>query len=215
MRSIAHFLSALFHPLLFPTYGAVYITFFAPHFFAQLSPKALQLSVIVIFILTFIFPVVSLMLMRKLDLIPSLTLEDKKDRVIPFISIATFYIWTFFYYKPSYRLPFANPLIASMMLGSVIATFVAFFINIFRKISLHTIAAGGWIGFMLGTMQYTVYDIGILIPLFVVLAGLIGTARLILKAHEPKEIIQGYLVGFVSQFVAFTIVPYFQLLFNN
>jgi len=214
MRAITQFISVLFHPLLFPTYGAIYITFFAPHFFAHLSTKAFQLSVIVIFILTFIFPVVSLVLMRQLQLIDSLTLQDKKDRIIPFISIATFYIWTFFYYKPSYRLPFANPLIASMMLGSVIATFIAFFINIFRKISLHTLAAGCWIGFLLCTLRYTVYDIGFLFPIFVIIAGLIGTSRLILKAHEPREIMTGYFVGFIAQFLAFSIAPFIQNMIN-
>jgi hypothetical protein len=213
MQRLAKAISLLFHPLMFPTYAALYVTFFAPHFFAHLSLKSFQLSVILIFILTFIFPVVSLLLMRKLDLIDSLTLEDQKERTIPFIAIATFYIWTFFYYKPSYQLPFSNPLIASMILGAVIGTFTAFFINIFRKISLHALGAGAFIGFYLAMMRYTVYDTSFFLPIIVIIAGLIGTSRLILKAHQPNEVMMGYGVGFMAQFVAFNFVPLIENLF--
>jgi len=210
MRLFLKFISLIFHPLLLPTYGAIYIVFFAPHYFAHLSLKAYQLSVILIFILTFIFPVVSLLILKQLEFIPSLNLEEKKDRTIPFIAIATFYIWTFFYYKPSYQLPFSNFLIASMMLGSVIAVFVAFFINIFRKISLHTLGAGSFLGFLLATMKYSVYDTALVIPVFLVIAGLIGTARLHLKAHDLREVVMGYAVGFIAQFLAFNIAPIFE-----
>lgn len=34
------------------------------------------------------------------------------------------------------------------------------------------------------------------------MAGLVGTARLILDAHQPFDIYGGYLVGFSSQFIA-------------
>lgn len=212
MRLFSKIISYIFHPLLFPTYGALYVVFFAPHYFAHLSLKAYQLSVILIFILTFIFPVVSLLIMKQLELIPSLELEEKKDRIIPFISIATFYIWTYFYYKPSYQLPFSNPLIAYMMLGSVIAVFVAFFINIFLKISLHALGAGSFLGFLLTTVKYSVYDTSFLFPIFLVVAGLIGTARLQLKAHDLREILLGYAVGFIAQFLAFNIAPIFERL---
>lgn len=211
MRLLSKIISLIFHPLLLPTYAAIYVTIFAPHFFAQLSSKAFQLSVIVIFILTFIFPVVALLLIRKLELV-SADADDKISRTIPFIAIATFYIWTFFYYKPSYRLPFANPLIASMMLGATIAVFIAFFINIFSKISLHTVGAGAWLGFALCIMKFTVYDTTFFFPFFVVIAGLIGTARLVLGKYDWKEIAQGYGAGFVAQFIAFNVAPYIQQL---
>ncbi len=213
MQRAARAISVIFHPLMFPTYAALYVTFFAPHFFAHLSAKSFQLSVILIFILTFIFPIVSLLIMRKLELIESLTLEDQKERTIPFIAIATFYIWTFFYYKPSYQLPFSNPLISSMILGAVIATFTAFFINIFSKISLHALGAGSFLGFYLTMMKYTVYDTSFFLPIIIIVAGVIGTSRLVLKAHQPNEVMMGFGVGFVAQFVAFNIVPLLESLF--
>lgn len=214
MRIFSKIISLLFHPLLFPTFGAIYVILFAPHFFAQLSAKAFQLSVIVIFILTFIFPIVALLLIKKLELVNA-DADNKIARIIPFIAIATFYIWTFFYYKPSYRLPFANPLVASMMLGATIAVFMAFFVNIFTDISLHAVAAGAWLGFTLFIMKYTIYDTAFFFPFFVVIAGLIGTARIMLGKRSWKEISQGYSVGFIAQFIAFNIAPQIQKWLNS
>jgi membrane-associated phospholipid phosphatase len=38
--------------------------------------------------------------------------------------------------------------------------------------------------------------------LAVIAAGLVGSSRLILGAHEPNEIYGGYAIGFLAQFVA-------------
>jgi hypothetical protein len=151
---------------------------------------------------------------KKLELISSLELDDKKERTIPFVSIATFYIWTFFYYKPSYHLPFANPLIASMLLGGVVSVFMGFFINIFTKISLHSIAAGAFLGFYLSITKYTVYDTSLFLPIILIIAGMVGTARLLLRAHTLKQVLLGYFVGFFAQFLAFNVIPLIENYFN-
>jgi hypothetical protein len=214
MRFLSKLVSFVFHPLLFPTCAAIYITLFAPLFFAQLTVKTLQLSLIVIFILTFIFPMAAMLLIRKLELV-SEDSDDKISRTIPFIAIATFYIWTFFYYKPSYRLPFANPLIAAMLLGATISVFGAFFVNIFNRISIHAVGAGAWFGFTLCIMRYTTIDTSLFFPVFVIVAGLIGSARLYLESETPRELFQGYAVGFTAQFLAFKIAPYVQNWINS
>ena len=40
----------------------------------------------------------------------------------------------------------------------------------------------------------------------VVACGLVGSSRLMLKAHEPADIYGGYFIGFLSQFVALNIL---------
>jgi hypothetical protein len=59
-------------------------------------------------------------------------------------------------------------------------------------------------------MKYSVYDTALVIPVFLVIAGLIGTARLHLKAHDLREVVMGYAVGFIAQFLAFNIAPIFE-----
>jgi membrane-associated phospholipid phosphatase len=38
--------------------------------------------------------------------------------------------------------------------------------------------------------------------LFIFFAGLVGTARLILVAHVPRDLYTGFIVGFCAQFIA-------------
>jgi membrane-associated phospholipid phosphatase len=38
----------------------------------------------------------------------------------------------------------------------------------------------------------------------ILICGIVGTSRLILDAHEPKDLYGGYLVGLATQFIAFS-----------
>ena len=209
-KSFAKLVSYLFHPLLFPTYGVVFLVLVNPHLFAAYQLKGQLLWGIITFVLTFIFPVVWLVLMKKLELIDSLELDDKKQRIIPYIATATFYLWTFKMFKPT-SIPnaFSNQLISLMMLGAAVSVFIGFFINIFRKISLHTIGIGSFIGLTLPMLRIADYDLKFFFIALLLLAGVIGTARLVLEAHTQREVLSGYAAGFIGQFFAFTVLPYF------
>ena len=135
-------------------------------------------------------------------------MENSKDRIIPFIAVITFYLWMFKMFKPAANGgQFANSLISLMMLGAALAVSVGFFINIFRKISLHAIGAGCFVGLILALMARSDYDLRGLLVGAVLLAGIIGTARLLLDAHKPEEIWAGYLTGFIGMFFSFTLLP--------
>ena len=103
----------------------------------------------------------------------------------------------------------SNLLIFYMMLGACFAIFIAFIINTFSKVSLHTLAAGSITGLTLVLVRYSTFDLRLMFVGIILLAGAIGTARLTLKAHTDKEVAMGYLAGFSAQFVAFTIAPHF------
>ncbi|MEZ4980203.1 MAG: hypothetical protein R2769_01165 [Saprospiraceae bacterium] len=56
---------------------------------------------------------------------------------------------------------------------------------------------------LFGTMRIAMSTVLLMVILF---AGLVGSARLYLKAHSPGELWGGYLVGIGTQLVAFWIV---------
>lgn len=208
MKIIARLFSFLFHPLLFPTYGALLILATNPHLYGYFGEKIHVVWLIIIFALTFVFPVIWLIMMKRLEMIESFHLETAKERIIPFIATATFYLWTAWMFKPSATMKIPpNQLIFFMMLGACAAVFLGFFINIFIKISLHTIATGCLLGLVLAIIRFSTYDLRLLLLGFILLAGAIGTARLILNAHTQREVYLGYFVGFTGQFVAFNIIP--------
>lgn len=209
-RTFANIISYLFHPLLFPAFGTAAIIFANPHLFGNFDFRQQFLWIFLVFVLTFVFPVVWLVMMRKLQMIDSLKLETTRERIIPYIATATFYLWTYRMFHPSTsNTMFANELISSMMLGAAIAIFIGFFINIFMKVSIHAIGAGCFFGLALVLARISDFNLTFLLIGSILVGGMIGTARLVLEAHRPAEIFTGYLVGFVGLFVAFNIVPLF------
>ncbi len=210
MKIIARLISYVFHPLLFPTYGLLLLLASNPNRFGPFGEKLHIVWLIIIFSLTFLFPAVWLLMMRKLEMIDSLNLETTKERIVPFIATATFYLWTTWMFKSNVHLKIpTDKLIFYMMLGSCLTIFLALVINIFMKISLHAMGAGNLLGLILPLIRISTYDLRFVFVALILIAGLIGASRLILKAHSEPEIFTGYLVGFMGQFIAFTIIPKF------
>ena len=90
-----------------------------------------------------------------------------------------------------------------LMLGNFWGVIALFMINIFTKISMHTAAAGGMVGILIVLLILS--PINMVAPFFasLVIAGLIGTARMILGAHERGDIWLGYIIGLLVQIGAF------------
>jgi len=170
--------------------------------------------IVILLFSTFFMPVLMVGMLKKLDLVKSVELVDREERIIPYILTGFFYIvmTVFFMYHPDMPNAFT-----SFVLGTTIGLFIAFFINLFSKISAHAVGMGGLVAMIVISLwQFShgmaIFDFGefgiiqvngILLLVFAILmAGLVGTARLKLDAHLPQDLYGGYLVGFVAQFIA-------------
>lgn len=207
MKKAASLVSFLFHPLLFPTYGTLFILLVNPNLYGYFPERLHIVWLIIVFALTFLFPSVWLLMMKRLDMVDSIQLKTAKERIIPFVATATFYMWTTWMFKPNtgMKIP-SNMLVFFMMAGASAALFIGFFINLFSKISIHAIAAGCMVGLILSVIRFSTYDLRLVLVSAVLLAGLIGTARLLLQAHSERQVFLGYLVGFSGQFISFSII---------
>ncbi|MCD6543021.1 MAG: hypothetical protein J7K34_00775 [Flavobacteriaceae bacterium] len=67
------------------------------------------------------------------------------------------------------------------------------------KTSLHTLGIGGIIGFVIVMSYEYQLNFNLLIACLFILSGLIAFSRLKLKAHVPKEIYLGFIIGFITQ----------------
>ena len=218
LKSFARSVSILIHPLFIVSYVFLYLVTTNPYLFGFSGAKAKGLVTISVITISLMFPLISILMMKALGLIKSLEMEDKNERIGPLVITGMFYMWLYVNIRNNDLIPNA---LSFFILGSTIALFIALIINSFTKISLHTIGAGGLVtamiliiynwsyGSLIINMSFFdiqfIVDDRLLLYLIIILAGCLGASRLYLKAHSEDEIYGGYLVGIVSQMIAFRI----------
>lgn len=195
----ANLVSVVFHPLIIPTYAFIVVLLFHPQLYVISLGNDGQYILLRVLINTFLFPGLAIFLMYRLKIIQSIQLKDSKDRIIPFIAVSTFYFWTYLTFKES-EFP---PILYQIMLAGSIALFAGFFVNAFVKVSIHTTAMGCFFMLMLYLTFISSFNLSSLLVLVILAAGAVGTSRLYLIAHQPKEVYLGYFIGVISHMIAF------------
>ncbi len=213
--TLARILSYLGHPLLILTYITLLLIAVNPYAFSvrSMGDKRALLLLASVFSTTFVLPGFGMALLKPLGFVRSLEMESKQERIGPYIITGIFYLWLFKNLFSGTQVP---ALYGVCALGASIALFFAFFLNIFTKVSAHATGMGSLIAMVFLTslewrgMGISVPMIGgsvqlsmtIVLALTLLLAGVIGVARLALRAHVPADLYRGYAAGFVAVMIA-------------
>lgn len=203
--------SGLFHPLLIPTYMFLILVMINPFLFGAngFDDQRVRITLIMMVLYTAVIPMISVMLMVALNMVSSVMMAEKTERIGPLLLVMVLYFWIYYNLSQSNDVP---TIFSAFLLGVVIALALSFVINVLDKISLHTVGMGGLVGMLMITMGLfgangitigaNTFGIGLLLLIGVLMAGLVGAARLALEAHDNVQIYSGYLVGFLAQLVA-------------
>jgi hypothetical protein len=197
MRTVSKIISSVFHPLIMPVIGLLVI-FNTDSYLNYAVPSDLKKAIIVLVgTCTFIIPLLIALLLINRKIINSLEMETQKERNIPYAITIFFFILTLSLLN---RVPIP-PIIYNFIIGATLSVMLAFIINIKWKISAHMIGIGGLVGalFCVSALLEVYLLPQLVFALFS--AGLIGTSRLILKAHTPSQIYIGFTVGVFCQLV--------------
>ncbi len=195
-KSIAHIISTVFQPLLMPTYGVMLL--FAYTYFGTMYIKQFWLIVTPVFLFSFIIPAILILMLYRMGLVSDLSINVRRQRFFPYlITLISYSVMTFFYYRMQMPKWFLM-----MIVASIAIMIIAILITLVWKISAHMFGIGGLIG---GAMAVTYFvehsnPCYMFMGLFV-LAGLIGTSRLILKRHTLAQVNAGFLLGFIVSFI--------------
>lgn len=203
MRLVANIISIVFHPVFIPLYAA-YITMAAnPSVFNYLENPIRHL-LLILFVNTVLMPGVIILMMKPLGFLKSIKMEERTDRILPFIAGLFFYIWTVVLF---FRQQLAPDIINILLLGCLIALIIAFLTNLlFLKVSIHTAAMGLLVAMVITAIPLSEKNLIPVLVITLLAAGSVGTSRLVLKAHTQKEIYTGYLLGAFSLFLAVNII---------
>ena len=179
MKVAAKIISTVFHPTVMPIIG-LFIIFNTDSYINYAIPAELKKAVLfLVGTSTFLIPLLISLLLLNRGLINSLEMETQKERIIPYAFTIAFYVFTLYMLNKA-PMP---PIIFNFIIGATLSVMLAFIINIKWKISAHMIGVGGLVGALFCvSMLLEIY----ITPYFVVgllISGLIGSSRLILKAH--------------------------------
>jgi membrane-associated phospholipid phosphatase len=174
--------------------------------------------ILMVFLTSVLIPLIAILVMKGIGWVRSMQMSDQHERIGPYLVTAVLYLSLYLHLAKTKSFP---PLILVITLGSVIALFLGFFVNNFRKISMHGISIGGFLLalFLLYSRYSTdhfelpfsgLYDAPIptiyLLYLAILAAGLVCSSRLILRKHTPTEVYSGLVVGFISMTLAYALL---------
>ena len=195
--SLARILSYILHPLLMPFFAVVLVMNLNTYIAYSISPQVQRIIISLVFITTGALPVLTAILLLQKGMIKSLEMDSIAERRIPFISTAVFYLICFYLLQ---QLPVPR-LLSLMVLGATITIFIAWLLSFRWKVSIHMIGIGGLMGMLFGLSQILNADLLTIIITTVIFSGLLGTSRLILGAHTPKQVYFGFLIGFLTEWL--------------
>jgi hypothetical protein len=196
---LAKFFTFLFHPLFIPFYMLLVMLNGNGFFNFMIPVKAKYLLTGLVFLTTVLFPVMIVFLLYRLKIVKSFLMETKEERIYPLLATAVFYYLTYYLLK-SFTLSF---IFSYYMLGATFLTICAMILSFYRKISLHMIGIGGMIGLLMGVSLNLKIDLTWYIIPAILLAGILGFARIKSNSHKPSEIYSGFLVGAGIMFLLF------------
>jgi hypothetical protein len=211
-------ISLIVHPLWWPTLGLYILLSLNPYLFGVAEPQGRATLLLQVFVLTFILPVFSIFLLKKLQFIHSWNMNDRSERIGPYLITLICYMWLYINIRHDPKVPLVYNI---FVFGALITLTLVFVFNLFIKISAHTAVMGGllamtWITFNVFSHEnFTLFIPGQGAVLFswrsvlitvMILGGIVGSARIQLKAHTSKEIYFGYAIGLAAQWSAFKIL---------
>lgn len=200
MISIAKFVSGIFNPFIIP-FAAFLILFLFTYL--RIMPFQYKLIVLgIVYCFTILMPVITIYLFKRINKWSSEDMTERKNLFIPYLLTIIAYIFCLIL---MYRLHIP-PYMSGIILGSIIAMFIGIVINLKWKISGHMIGIGGVVGGLVSFGFIFSYNPVWWLCGFILIAGILGTSRIILARHTLGQIVTGFLLGFGS--IVFAILYY-------
>ena len=153
---------------------------------------------LILFLSTIILPLLSLFFLIKNKKVSSLEINNYKERSLPLFITA---LWMGYgYYKIGSLLTFA-PILKAELIGGITIIIVATIISKYWKISLHMLAIGGVVGVYF-SLNMLIGNLQNIIIVAVIIAGIVGSARIYEKAHNHCQVYVGFIAGFLIEISA-------------
>ena len=192
---VAHFFSAVLSPMLMPTYGVFLVLWCS---FLNANPVGDRVAALmVVFGITCILPIVFIALLHNFKVIKDKRLDERAERSIPYVFAILCYVAAFFYLDHIH----APQWFSAFMAGGALACAVSFVVNLKWKISAHMAGMVGVVTLLFElhnpTNRLEAFDLSWILWISVLLAGVLGSSRMVLGRHTLGQVLAGAVNGVV------------------
>lgn len=192
----AKVLSVLFTPFYLPILGLLILFIFS---YLSLLPWTYKLFLLLMFYLfTVLLPTALIRFYRRYQGWTLIELGSRERRAIPYV-ISIFSYLLCYYIMAATHVPH---FMGSILIAALVIQVACAIINLFIKISTHTAAIGGVAGALLAFSVIFSFNPVWWLCVVLLLAGMVGTSRMILRQHSLRQVVLGFLAGVACSFVS-------------
>lgn len=195
MNAILRSISFIFHPILMPMLGVIFYFSKSPRYIPIEIIKAKLLS---LFILTILLPILLYFLLKTMGRTSTIYLSTTKERITPLILNSIIILLILLRVLPSTEIIE----LYYFFVGILISTLSCLILAILKfKASIHMVAIAGVFMFYVALSIHFSININGTLALMAILIGAIATSRLHMDAHNYRELIIGFFIGFLPQLI--------------
>lgn len=182
-------ISAIFTPFSIP-----FVAFLILFVFSYLRIMPLQYKLIVlgvVFCFTILMPTLTIFIFQKINGFSPKDMTDRKKRYIPFFLTIASYIFCLLMMQ-RLNIPWY---MTGIILAALVMMVICVLLNSVWKLSEHMAGAGAVVGGLVAFSALFGYNPIWWLCFFILVAGTLGTARIILRHHTLSEVMGGFAVG--------------------
>ena len=187
-------------PFYLPVLGLIFLFTFS---YLSIFPTMYKLLMVLLFYLfSVLLPTYLIHVYSKYEGWTTKQLISRERRMVPYV------ISILCYFLGFYLLTLMNTpdFISVIFVVAIIIQVLCAAVNRWWKISIHSAGIGGVTGMVIAFSLILSFDPTWWLCMLLLIAGLVGTARMVLRQHSLAQIVCGYLIGLASGFIIVMVI---------
>ena len=206
MLRVARITSIVFTPFSIPFLAFLVLFLFSYLRIMPILYKGIVLGIVYCF--TILTPTITIFLFRKINGFARQELSERKKRYVPILLTIISYVFCLLMMR-KLNIPWY---MTGIIFVSLVISIIGILVNLKWKLSEHMAGMGGIIGGLVSFSALFSYNPVVWLCLFILIAGILGSARIVLGHHTLGEVLSGFVVGLVCSFLI--LHPAYNLIFR-
>ena len=206
MLRVARITSIVFTPFSIPFLAFLVLFLFSYLRIMPILYKGIVLGIVYCF--TILTPTITIFLFRKINGFARQELSERKKRYVPILLTIISYVFCLLMMR-KLNIPWY---MTGIIFVSLVISIICILVNLKWKLSEHMAGMGGIIGGLVSFSALFSYNPVVWLCLFILIAGILGSARIVLGHHTLGEVLSGFVVGLVCSFLI--LHPAYNLVFR-